>query len=85
MEVRRQRNDVEMNEAIDDDMSPTQVSGSVRPSLNIDDLMSRQNVHQLTGIIADTSRDFSDRSQNTNVQQILDIPPGERSTSSDDR
>ena len=85
MEVRTQRNDVEINEEIEDDVSPPQVSGSVRPSLNVDDLVPSQNVHQQTGNISDTSRGSHVRSQNVNVQHILGISPGERSISSDDR
>ena len=33
------RNDVESNEENEDNIPPPQVSGSVRPSLNVDDLI----------------------------------------------
>ena len=38
IEVRTHRNDVESNEESEDSISPHPVSGSVRPSLNVDDL-----------------------------------------------
>ena len=38
-EVRIPRNDVESNEESEDNIPPPQVSGSVRPSLNVDDLI----------------------------------------------
>ena len=65
-----QRNDVETNEENEDNVPPPQVSGSVRPSLNVDDLVLSQNVHQQTGNISDTSRGSCVRNQNVNVQQI---------------
>ena len=37
--VRTQRNDVEFSEEIENNMPPPQISGSVRPSLTVDDLI----------------------------------------------
>ena len=56
--------DVESREEIEDNMPPPQVSGSVRPSLNVDDLILSQNVHQESGNIPDPSRDSNIRTQN---------------------
>ena len=39
IEVGMQRNDVVSNEESEDNIPPPQVSGSVRPSLNVDDLI----------------------------------------------
>ena len=39
IEVRMPRNDVESNEENEDNIPPPQVSVSVRPSLNVDDLI----------------------------------------------
>ena len=85
MEDRMQRNDVDSNEDNEDDVPPPPVSGSVRPSLNVDDLVLSQNIHQGSGNIPDPSRGSHVRNQNINVQKILSIPPVERSISSNDR
>ena len=66
-------------------MLPPQVSGSVRPSLNVDDLILSQNVHQESGNIPDPSRDSHVRIQNINVREISSIPPMERLISNSDR
>ena len=44
IEVRTQRNDVESNEENANNIPPSQVSRSVRPSLHVDDLLLSRNV-----------------------------------------
>ena len=74
-EVGMPRNDVESNEENGDNIPSPQVSGSVRPSLNVDELMVRQNIHQESGIISDPSRGSHKRTQNINIREISSIPP----------
>ena len=73
--VGTQRNDVESNEEIEDNMPPPQVSGSVRPSLNVDDLILSQNVHQESGNIPYPSSGSHIRTHNINIREISSIPP----------
>ena len=84
-EVGMPRNDVESNEESEDNISPPQVSGSVRPSLNVDDLILSQNVHQESGDISNPSRGSHVRTQNINIREISGIPPVERVISNSDR
>ena len=84
-EVGTQRNDVESNEESEDNMPPLQVSRSVRPSLNVDDLILSQNVHQESGNITDPSRGSHIRTQNINIREISSIPPVERVISNSSR
>ena len=79
-----QRNDVESNEESEDNIPPPQVSGSVRPSLNVDDLILSQNVHQESGDISNPSRGSHVRTQNINIREISSIPPVERVISNSD-
>ena len=66
-------------------MPPPQVSRSVRPSLNVDDLILSWNVHQESGNIPDPSRGSHVRTQNINIREISSIPPVERVISNSDR
>ena len=85
IEVRMQRNDVESNEESENNISSPQVSRSVRPSLNVDDLMLSRNVHQESGNISDPSRGIHVRTQNINIREISSIPPVERVISNSNR
>ena len=84
-EVGTPRNDVDSNEENEDNIPPPQVSGSVRPSLNVDDLILSQNIHQELVNISDSSRGSHVRSQNINIREISSIPPVERVISNSDR
>ena len=44
-----QRNDVDSNEENEDDVPPTSVSGSVRPPLDVDELVPNPRVQQQAG------------------------------------
>ena len=68
--VAMQRNNVESNEESEDNVPPPKVSGSVRPSLNVDDLILSQNVHQESDNIPDPSRGSHVRTQNINIREI---------------
>ena len=70
IEVGTQRNDVESNEESEDNMPTPQVSGSVRPSLNVDDLILSRNVHQESCNISDPSRGSHVRTQNINMRNF---------------
>ena len=56
IEVRTQRNDVESNEENENNIPSSQVSRSVRPSLQVDDLMLSRNVPQESSNISNPSR-----------------------------
>ena len=56
---------------VKNNMPPPQVSRSVRPSLNIDDLILSQNVHQESDNISDPSRGSHVRTQNINIREIF--------------
>ena len=85
IEARMQRDDVESNEESEDNIPPPQISGSVRPSLNVNDLIQSQNIHQELGNIPDCSRGSHVRTQNINIRDISNIPPVERILSNSDR
>ena len=78
IEVRMQRNDVESHDENENNIPPPQVSRSVRPSLNVDDLMLSRNVPQESSNISDPSRGSHIRTQDINIREISSIPPVER-------
>ena len=84
-EVGAQRDDVESNEENEDNIPSPQISRSVRPSLNVDDLILSQNVQQESGNISDPSRGSHVRTQNINIREISSIPLVERVISNSDR
>ena len=85
IEVRTQRNDVESNEENTNNIPPSQVSRSVRPSLHVDDLLLNRNVPQESNNIYNPSRDSQIRTQDINIREISSILPVERGISSNDR
>ena len=85
IEVRTQRNDVESNEENANNIPPSQVSRSVRPSLHVDDLLLSRNVPWESSNIYNPSRDSQIRTQDINIRGISSILPVERGISSNDR
>ena len=57
IEVGTQRNDVESNEENVNNIPPSQVSRSVRPTLHVDDLLLSRNVPRESSDIYNPSRD----------------------------
>ena len=82
IEARMQRDDIEANE--ENNIPTIQTSGGMMPSLNVGELVPRQNVQQESGNNSDTSRGSHVRTQDINVQEISSILP-ERLTSSRER
>ena len=85
IEVEMQRNEVESNEESENNIPPPQVSRSVRPSLNVDDLMLSRNVPWESSNISDPSRGSHVRTQDINIREISSIPPAERVISNSNR
>ena len=85
IEVGTQRNDVESNEENVNNIPPSQVSRSVRPSLHVDDLLLSRNVPQESSDIYNPSRDSQIRTQDIDIRGISSILPVERGISSNDR
>ena len=85
IEVGTQRNDVESNEENVNNIPPSQVSRSVRPSLHVDDLLQSRNVPRESSSIYNPSRDSQIRTQDIDIRGISGIPPVERGMSSNDR
>ena len=85
IEVGTQRNDVESNEENANNIPPSQVSRSVRPSLHVDDLLLNRNVPRESSNIYNPSRDSQIRTQDINIREISSILPVERGITSNDR
>ena len=85
IEVRTQRNDVESNEENANNIPPSQVSRSVRPSLHVDDLLLSRNVPQQSSDIYNPSRNSQIRTKDIDIRGISSILPVERGISSNDR
>ena len=85
IEVGTQRNDVESNEENENNIPPSQVSRSVRPSLHVDDLLLSRNVPRESSNIYNPSRGSQIRTQDINIREISSILPVERGISSNDR
>ena len=85
IEVGTQRNDVESKEENENNIPPSQVSRSVRPSLHVDDLMLSRNVPWESSNISNPSRSSQIRTQDINIREISSIPQVERGISSNDR
>ena len=85
IEVGTHRNEAESNEENVNNIPPSQVSRSVRPSLHVDDLLLSRNVPQESSNIYNPSRDSQIRTQDINIREILSILPVERGISSNDR
>ena len=85
IEVGMQRNNVESNEESENNIPPPKVSRSVRPSLNVDDLMLNRNVPRESSNISDPSRGSHVRTQDINIREISSIPPAERVISNSNR
>ena len=85
IEVGTQRNDVESNEENVNNIPPSQVSRSVRPSLHVDDLLLSRNVPRESSNIYNPSRDSQIRTQDIDIRGISSILPVERGISSNDR
>ena len=63
---------------MENNIPPPQVSRSVRPSLNVDDLMLSRNVPQESSNISVLFRGSHVRTQDINIREISSIPPAER-------
>ena len=74
IEVGTQRNDVESNEENANNIPPSQVSRSVRPSLHVDDLLLSRNVPRESSNIYNPSRDYQIRTQDIDIRGISSIP-----------
>ena len=85
IEVGTQINDIESNEENENNIPSPQISGCVRPSLNVDDLMLKRNVPRESSNIPDPSRGSQIRTQDINIREISSILPVERGISSHDR
>ena len=85
IEIGTQGNDVESNEENVNNIPPSQVSRSVRPSLHVDDLLLSRNVPQESSNIYNPSRDSQIRTQDIDIRGISSIHPMERSILSNDR
>ena len=84
IEIRTQRNDVVSDEE-NVDVQPVSVSGSLRPSLEVDELVSDPNIQQEAGRASAASGGSHVRTQDENVQVIPSIVPPERLTLRRDR
>ena len=84
IEVRTQRNDVVSDEE-KEDVQPVSVSGSVRPPLDVDELVSDPNIQQKAGCASAVSGGSHVRTQDANMQVISSIVPLERLTLRRDR
>ena len=84
IEVETQRNNVKSNEENENNIPPSQLSRSVRPSLHVDDLMLSRNVPWESSNISNLSRGSPVRTQDINIREISSIPPVERGISSND-
>ena len=84
IEVRTQRNDVVSDEE-NDDVRPVSISGSVRPPLDVDELVSVPNIQQEEGCTFAASGGSHVGTQGMNVQVISSMVPLERLTLRGDR
>ena len=85
VEVEIQRNEVEPNEDNKNDVPPISISGSVRPPLNVDDLILDPVVQQEAGHDSTASGGSHVRIQDTNMREIPSTIPLERLTLRRDR
>ena len=85
IEIGTQRNDVESNEENANNIPPSQVSRSVRPSLHVDDLLLSRNVPRESSDIYNPSIDSQIRTQDIDIRGISSILQVERGISSSDR
>ena len=79
IEVRTQRNDVASDEE-NDDVQPVSISGSVRPPLEVEELISPPNVQSEAVNVSAASGGSHVRTQDANVQVIPSTVPLERLT-----
>ena len=85
IEVGTQRNDVVSDEENEDDVPPASVSGSVRPPLDIDELVPDPNIQQEVGRASAALDGSHVRTQDANVLVVSSIIPLERLTLRRDR
>ena len=85
IEVETQRYDVHTNRANEDNVVPVAVSASVRSPLNMDELVSDQNVQQEARYRSDVSRSSHVRSQDEDRRVVPNVIPLERLTLGRDR
>ena len=85
IEVGTQRNDIESNEENVNNIPPSQVSRSVRPTLHVDDLSLSRDVPQESSNMYNPSRDSQIRTQDIDIRGISSIHPMERRILSNDR
>ena len=84
IEVGTHRNDVVSDEE-NEDVQPVSISGSVRPPLEVDELVSDPNIQPEAGRVSAASGGSHVRTQDANVQVIPSIVPLERLTLRRDR
>ena len=85
IEVGTQRNDIESNEENVNNIPPSQVSRSVRPTLHVDDLSLSRDVPRESSNLYNPSRDSQIRTQDIDIRGISSIHPMERRILSNDR
>ena len=85
IEVGTQRNVVESNDKNVNNIPPSQVSRSIRPTLPVDDLLLSRDVPQESSNIYNPSRGSQIRTQDIDIRGISSIHPVERGILSNDR